>query len=156
MLTPIKPQVATRIIRDLVPTYIEFYRSPISEPRTEAPGTMPRRTVTATADFPVATSGPVPEAASTAIYGSVSTADVAASLRALLAEDEEGAMVVLNADDITIRKSAVMESAGESDRLKTLGDFEVDIQVKGGEAVRRVVRVSASTTQPSANGESLA
>ncbi|MCJ1371449.1 hypothetical protein MMC20_002666 [Loxospora ochrophaea] len=150
------PQVATRIIRDLVPTYIEFYRSPISEPRTEAPGTMPRRTVTATADFPVATSGPVPEAASTAIYGSVSTADVAASLRALLAEDEEGAMVVLNADDITIRKSAVMESAGESDRLKTLGDFEVDIQVKGGEAVRRVVRVSASTTQPSANGESLA
>lgn len=48
--------------------------------------------------------------------------------------------MVLSAEDIIIVQE---EGAGELDRIKSLGEFVVEIQVRGGEGVRRVVRVRA-------------
>lgn len=76
------------------------------------------------------------------IYGSVTTADVAESVKAALANTEEGARVVLGADDVKIIRTEE-ESDGETDRFKTLGEFQVEIQVKGGEAITRTVHIKA-------------
>ena len=78
-----------------------------------------------------------------AIYGSVSTADIAESIKAILAESEEGVRVVLSAEDIRIITDEGPAPGAEADRIKALGDFDVDIQVKGGEAVRRFLIVKA-------------
>ena len=56
---------------------------------------------------------------------------------------EEAARVVLNAEDITIVRDEGEDSPGDVDRIKSLGDFAVDIRVKGGASVRRMVRVKA-------------
>jgi len=80
-----------------------------------------------------------PKPSKTAIYGSVSTADIAASLKAILAEDEDGARVVLGPEEISF-----VETTEESDRVKHLGIFEIDIRLKGApDAVRRTIKVSA-------------
>ena len=76
-----------------------------------------------------------------AIYGSVSTADIAASIKAALAMDEEGARVVLGPEDVIIVSGKGDEDGGEADRIKNLGEFEIDVRVKGVEAIRRIVRV---------------
>ena len=77
------------------------------------------------------------------IYGSVTTADIATSVRAALSQTEEGARVVLGPEDFTIIKDEGSDSAVEADRVKTLGNFQVDIQVKGGGIIRRVISVEA-------------
>lgn len=71
----------------------------------------------------------------------MSAADIAEEAKALLRTSEEGERIVLGAEDITIIRSEGEGAVEESDRLKVLGNFAVDIQVKGGEAVRRVVRI---------------
>lgn len=76
------------------------------------------------------------------IYGSVTTADIAESINALLAETEEGAKVVIGAHDVKIIRTEE-ESDGETDRLKTLGDFQVEIHVKGGGPVARTISIKA-------------
>ena len=55
--------------------------------------------------------------------------------------DEEGARVVLGPEDVTIVSAKQDEDGGEADRIKALGDFEIEVRIKGGEAVRRTVRV---------------
>lgn len=73
------------------------------------------------------------------IFGSVSTSDIASSIRAILAEDSEGSRLVLGPEDITF----AVETE-EKDRVKNLGTYEVHIRVKeGGEVVRRTVTVKA-------------
>lgn len=57
--------------------------------------------------------------------------------------DEEGTRVVLGPEDVTIARAEVDGHGGEADRIKVLGDFEIEVRVKGGEAVRRTVRVQA-------------
>lgn len=82
------------------------------------------------------------------IFGSVSTADMAESIKAALAQSTEGARVVVGAEDITIVQHGDDEIGNqdkgvEGDRLKALGDFQVEVRVKGGEAVVRTVSVQA-------------
>ena len=78
----------------------------------------------------------------------MSTADIAESIKAVLASTTEGARVVIGAEDITIIHNEVNDSADqdkgiEGDRLKVLGDFQVEVRVKGGEPVIRTVSVKA-------------
>lgn len=82
------------------------------------------------------------------IFGSVSTADIAESVKAVLGQTTEGARVVIGSEDIAIvqQKDGDFEHQGkgiEGDRLKALGDFQVEVRVKGGEAVVRTVSVKA-------------
>lgn len=48
---------------------------------------------------------------------------------------------MLGPEDVTIVSAKPDELGGEADRIKALGDFEIEIRVKGGESVRRTLRV---------------
>ena len=80
------------------------------------------------------------------IYGSVSSADIATSVKAFLARTTEGARVVIGADDVKIIR-AKGDADTETDRLKTLGEFQVELQVKGGGVVRRTVSIIPEETR---------
>lgn len=74
---------------------------------------------------------------------------MAESMKAILARTREGARVVIRAEDITIVRgeddgSGHQNQGIEVDRLKTLGDFQVEVRVKGGERVVRTVSVKAA------------
>ena len=71
---------------------------------------------------------------------------MADSIKAFLAETTKGSKVVIGAEDIRIVQGGVDESRHrdrgiEGDRLKALGDFQIEVRVKGGEAVVRTVCV---------------
>ena len=133
-----------------------YYRTPIinapepEAPIQERPSRLRRATSSAAAELEAA-SEPLPKPAQpqlTYIHGSVSTADVAQSIKAVLAGTTEGARIVIGAEDITIiqdedDKIGHQIKGIEGDRLKALGDFQVEIRVKGGEPVIRSLIVKA-------------
>ena len=137
----------------LVPSRIIFYRTPIPEPepQSQEPPPRPRRAASSAAADLDAASDPLPQPAKpqlTTIFGSVSTAEIAESIKAVLVESKDGARIVLGAEDITILqdKSKGREQQDEGidgDRLKALGDFQVEARVKGGDPVLRTVSVRA-------------
>lgn len=129
---------ATKTIAKLLPDNIDFYRTQIV---AQAPAQRRSPSLPASALISHAAGGntPIPTETKQAIYGSVSTADIAATIRAVLAENAEGSRIVLGPEDITF----AIETE-EKDRVKHLGTFDVDIRVKGAaEAVRRKVTVHA-------------
>lgn len=84
----------------------------------------------------------------TTIFGSVSTADITESMKAILAQTKEGARVLIGPEDITIvvPENAQAEDHAngiEGDRIKALGDFQVEIRVKGAETIVRTISVTA-------------
>lgn len=86
-------------------------------------------------------------------FGSVSTADIAESIRAVLAQARHGARVVIGPEDITIlaekdERLELQDIGIEKDRIKALGDFKVEARVKGGDAVTRTVSVRAQENIP--------
>ncbi len=135
-LTPIQPERSVQVLTELLPPNLDFYRSPKTSPAQEA-------------GSPTASQGSSPGAetkstsqpAITGIYGSVSTADIASSIKALLAESEDGSRVVVTPEDITLGDGLSRDEDGE-DRLKQLGDFKIEISLKGAsERLSRIVRV---------------
>lgn len=149
------PQRASEIIETSLPPSLIFYRTPISVSEPEVPIQEPpsrlRRAISSAAAELEAASEPLPKPPQpqvTTIFGSVSTADMAESIKAVLAQSTEGARVVVGAEDITIVQNqddefGHQDEGVEGDRLKALGDFQVEVRVKGGEAVVRIVSVKA-------------
>lgn len=139
-----QPQEASKIISSSLPKVLQFYRIPIPNPEREMSHGESRRTQSwepssdsdLSADLVLRLQG-IP------IFGSVSTADIAEQVKAVLRETKEGARVVLGADEIKILNDEGEEANQEADRLKMLGDFPVEIRVKGGDVVRRTVRILA-------------
>jgi len=137
------------ILAATLPKEMVFYRNPITnpEPETSADQTLPQER-RLTGDAAAALAAPSAPTAKVQglrlinIFGSVTTADMADAIKAILAEYEDGGRVVIGAEDISI-VGAVPGSGIEGDRLKALGDFMIDIRVKGGEAVGRIVSVRA-------------
>lgn len=82
-----------------------------------------------------------------AIYGSVSTQDVVSAIKAVLASDNESIRVVLGPEDVSFVHATESEGSSDADRVKTLGEFEVAITVKGGGPVSRLVRVHAQEAE---------
>lgn len=124
-----------------------FYRIPISDPETPIQATPPSRVQgaasTAAAEL-AAASEPIPEPPKprlATIFEPVSTTDIAGAAKAVLAQSVEGAQVVLGAEDITIKGEGGEAAGIEGDSLKALGDFPIELRVKGGEPVHRVVSV---------------
>ena len=71
----------------------------------------------------------------------MSTADVLTSVKAILANNDEAARVILSESDIRFVEGL---AGGETTRVKHLGRFTVEIQVKGAKApIKRTVRVQA-------------
>lgn len=136
-----QPQEASDIM-SLLPQVIQFYRTPIPNPQLEL----------SYDESPSPQSGEGTEvvhrlqARPVLIYGSVSTADIADKVKAVLYELDKGERIVLGAEDITIMNSQGEEFSEETARLKVLGDFRVAIRVRNGETVNRTVRIRAEAS----------
>ena len=139
----------------ILPSHLIFYRTPIPTPEEDIPELAPvppRRAASSAAAELDAASEPLsnpPKPQIVTIFGSVSTADVADSLKAILNQTKEGSRVVLGAEDIKFVEKGQKEGAEpqdsgiEGDRLKALGNFKMEARVKGGDAVIRTVSVRA-------------
>ncbi|KAL8893592.1 MAG: hypothetical protein Q9207_008576 [Kuettlingeria erythrocarpa] len=143
-----QPQRTSELIEQLVPQEMVFYRTPIlAAPEPEAaPNTAPvGNTINAIGgqDFVSQQQqrAPEPKNQITKIFGSVSTADMVDAIKAVLAEDEEGARVVLGPGDIVVDEEADEERGVEADRLKAVGEWKVEIRLKGVQPIRRTVSI---------------
>ncbi|KAL8724721.1 MAG: hypothetical protein Q9181_006701 [Wetmoreana brouardii] len=136
------PKRARELIEALVPPELVFHRVPIatSEPEPEPPEPLGNSINAIGGDLPVR-HPPTPKPTVTRIFGSVSTMDILNSIKAVLAEDDEGARVVLGAESILIKAVANEELGIEADRLKAVGHFDIEIRAKGSDPIRRVVSV---------------
>ena len=136
-----------------LPSNITFYRVPISEPEPQSQQipSRPRRAASSAAADLDAASEPlsgIPKSQLVPIFGSVSTTDIADSIKAVLAETKDGARVVIGAEDVTILREDSEELRNqergiEGDRIKALGNFRVEVRIKGGDPVVRTVSVQA-------------
>jgi len=152
----LSPERSMELLEIFVPPRLEFYRQPImeeKEPEAPPPPPEPRRNMRgfgsgAGAELLAArTPQPdVPKPKPTgpqAIYGSVSTVDVLNAVKAVMAENDEAARVVLHAEDVKF-VDMMMDAQPETDRVKFVGDFAIEISVKGAEdTVKRMMRVNA-------------
>jgi hypothetical protein len=77
------------------------------------------------------------------IFGTVSSADVVSRITYLLSEDQEASRIVLAADDVRfVSLSSDHADALDTDKIRHLGEFQVEVRVKGGESpVKRLVCV---------------
>lgn len=64
-----------------------------------------------------------------------------------MASDNEGVRVVLDSEDVSFVRATESEGGSDTDRVKTLGEFEISITVKGGGPVSRTVRVHAQEAE---------
>jgi ribosomal protein L9 len=126
-------------LENLIPANLDFYGVPIAVAET------PQKRISPSIRFNSVISAAASEVrepekpGKTGIYGSVSTADIAANLKAILAEDEDGVRVVLSSENISF-----VEETNEKDRVKHLGIFEIEIRLHGApDTIRRTIRVNA-------------
>lgn len=125
------------LLDTFVPPTIDFSRQ-----RIEVQEIKPRYGASGAADILTAAAmGTSSERSSNAIYGSVSTADIAATLKAALAHNDEAARVILNEADV---RFVTDTEDGDAQRVKELGVFKIEIQLPGAaEPLVRNVRVKA-------------
>ena len=140
------------MLSKVLPARLVFHRAAIveKEPDKGASNTSQPRSRRATSQAAqeldaASESAPTDQVATSApqlqtIFGSVSTADVADTIKGLLAQDEESRRVVIGAEDI--RFVGDTSQGVEGDRLKALGEFQVEMRIKGGDvALQRMVAV---------------
>ena len=140
----LSPERSGELVELFVGPRIDFYRPPIveelevnnPEPLIEGTG--------AAADLMAArrpVSRPVGKAGPTPIYGSVSALDVLQAVRATMARNDEAARVVLHEEDIHFVDLPETEHS-EAGKVKHIGDFTVEIKVRGVDSVmKRTVRI---------------
>ncbi|KAJ5047287.1 uncharacterized protein L3040_003120 [Drepanopeziza brunnea f. sp. 'multigermtubi'] len=140
----LNPEQATTLLDQLLPANLDFYRTVITleAPAQRISPSIPSSSATSRA---AANNSKLSTPGKENIYGSVSTSDIAANLKAVLAEDEEGVRIVLSPENISF-----VGETEEKDRVKHLGVFEIDIQLDGAtESVRRTIKVNAQEIPPS-------
>jgi hypothetical protein len=127
------------ILEELIPANLDFYRTPITTAPPTPKRVSPSIPITSAISAAAAEGKKLEKPGKTSIYGSVSTGDIVANLKAILAEDEDGARVVLSPEEISF-----VEETDEKDRVKHLGVFEIEIKLSGASnAFRRTVQVHA-------------
>ncbi|MCJ1307499.1 hypothetical protein MMC25_001145 [Agyrium rufum] len=151
------PARATVLLDKYISRIIDFYRTPIATPEPSKPERAPAQSSLRGSISPAmleaerkAQGAPVieeetlSESEGAAIYGSVTTADITSNIKAVLAmnasEDEDVARIVLNTEDVIFVR-AEKDMSGQVDRVKALGEYEVEIKIKDAGAIRRTVRV---------------
>jgi hypothetical protein len=76
------------------------------------------------------------------IYGSVSTHDIVAAVRAAMENNDESARVLINETDLKFVNAG--SEVEELARVKHVGSYSIEIMIKGAETgLRRTVRVHA-------------
>lgn len=145
VLEKLSPERSMELVEIFVPKRLDFYRQPIIEEKT-SPAEEPKWKMGGVAGDLLAArqrrSGPESrEYGRQSIYGSVSVQDVLVAMRAAMETNDEAARVALQEGDISFVDLPESEEAG---KVKHVGDFAVDVRVKGAEmGVRRMVRVIA-------------
>ncbi|KAI9887334.1 MAG: hypothetical protein M1823_000850 [Watsoniomyces obsoletus] len=140
----LSPERTTELLSQHVPPFMDFYRTPILH------AAMPSGELSSTSQ---STAQPFERAA---IYGSVSTADIANSIKALLANDKEGSRVVLTPENLRFVDVGDNADASETDgtmaevdRVKRLGSFNIRIQVhEDRDSIHRLIRVHPQASDP--------
>lgn len=125
------------LIDTFVSPTIDFTRQPIEHETadTQSYG------ASGAADILMAASMANKPKAANGIYGSVSTADVAATIKSALAHNDEAARVVLSEDDV---RFVTGHEEDDATRVKQLGTFKVEIQVPGAaKPLLRTIRIKA-------------
>jgi ribosomal protein L9 len=118
------------LLTTFIPPTIQFARQAIEQEETKP---TPRYGASGAADILTAAAmASKPKAPVNGIYGSVSTADVVATIKAALSHNDEAARVVLTENDVRFIEG--VEGAHDKSRVKQLGTFKVEIQVPGAEA----------------------
>ncbi|KAL8679475.1 MAG: hypothetical protein Q9186_004251 [Xanthomendoza sp. 1 TL-2023] len=141
------PKRAAEIIEAYIPPALIFYRVPIALPEPEPVPPEPiGNSINAIGGEAPVTNSPVVKPSITRIFGSVTTADIVESIKAVLAVSEEGARVVLAPEDIKIDEKESEDVGIEVDRLKALGDYNIEVRLKGVDPVRRLVSVKEQAT----------
>jgi hypothetical protein len=129
-----QPQRSLDLLAVLLPSKMEFKRPVVDGAKQghKAPSQIPSEVAAILSLAKDKAAGPV------AIYGSVSTADVAAYIKEYVAYNDEASQVVLHENDIRFVGISQLE---ESSKVKHLGEYDVEISIKGSEGVigRKVV-----------------
>jgi hypothetical protein len=126
------------LIDTFVSPTIDFARQPIEHEKADT-GT--QFGASGAADILMAASMASKPKAANGIYGSVSTADVVATIKAALAHNDEAARVLLSENDV---RFVTGHDEDDTSRVKQLGTFKVEILVPGAaEPLVRNVRVRA-------------
>ena len=132
------------ILSNALPPQLVFYRAPITVLESDETKPLPPELGKSTEEPAEDQATPSLERLGpklAKIFGSVSTTDIVDFIKAVLVDVEDGARVVLGAEDIKIIQEQAEGDDTEPDRIKFLGDYEVDIQVKGGVSIRRSVSI---------------
>ena len=145
-----QPDRAFKMLNDAVPSTIEFYRRPIAPLVTRRQKNAQKAEVSE-AETIAPAPGTSPRQVADNIYGSVTTADITTSIRALLAVKElSGALLQLPDEDVSFVDLG--ETKERADKLKKLGDFEFEVKIRGHDRVlRRHVRVLPEDPQEPVN-----
>jgi hypothetical protein len=161
----LSPERSRELLEIFVPPTLEFYRQVIIEEKEPEPEPEPAKPEPERVNVGVgagaellaarrakpAAKTPAKPAGPQHIYGSVSTMDVLNAVKAVMAENEEAARVLLHASDIkfvnvatvTQGEEGEVETEKETDRVKFVGDFTTEIHVHGAEPITRLVKVIA-------------
>ncbi|KAF2453299.1 hypothetical protein BDY21DRAFT_356277 [Lineolata rhizophorae] len=131
----ISPQTASNLLAQYIPPKIAFRRRLIETTQPVSPNQF----------APERGQKEVVDEGYKSIFGSVSSGDVAASIRAALAEHKEAARIVFQDDDVVFTET----QDGETDKVKTTGSFRVEVRIKGGEVVKTMVEVVPQTGKDS-------
>ncbi|KAK7191288.1 hypothetical protein DPSP01_008358 [Paraphaeosphaeria sporulosa] len=126
------------LIDTFVPPTIDFARQLIEQEKTETK----RYGASNAADIlNFAMSASKPKPLENAIYGSVSTADIVATIKSALAHNDEAARVILAENDVHFVSG---HEEGDTSKVKQLGMFKVEIGVPGAaQPLTRQVRIRA-------------
>lgn len=141
----VTPDRGMELVNLFVPPRLEFYRQPIAEEKeVEKQPEVARIQFKGAAGDLLASRPPVVDRSKQkpqGIYGSISSHDVLMAVRAAMAENDEAARVVLQESEIRLIDPAT-EDGAEAGKVKHIGDFVVEIRVRGAEeVVHRTVRV---------------
>jgi hypothetical protein len=143
----VTPERSIQLLDIFVPKTLDFYRQPIPE-ETKEPESETAQEIYgkgAAAELFAARQRrdeKIKAKEPAGIYGSVSTHDILAAVRAAMENNDESARVLITEADLKfVDAGSEVEEAG---RVKHVGSFSVEIMIKGAEAgLRRTVRVHA-------------
>lgn len=142
----VTPERSIQLLDIFVPKTLDFYRQPIpeepKEPQSDKEDAFGRGAAAELFAARQKRDEKLKAMEPAGIYGSVSTQDVLAAVRASMENNDESARVVITEADIKFVNAGT--EVEESGRVKHVGSFSVEIMIKGAEAgLRRTVRVHA-------------
>ncbi|KAK0672786.1 hypothetical protein QBC41DRAFT_312728 [Cercophora samala] len=135
----LKPERVRELLSRLIPKTTTFYRIPIPAPPSNTTTISPLIAVAAAQETQ---EGPV------AIYGSVSTKDIASSIKSRISADEDGAQIVVEPTHIR-----VLGLKDTSNKIKELGRFEVKVSIGNSDLEPITVFVEVLPGEEKAQGE---